>query len=235
MDKIKSEPRGLYIYPFFLIYLIFPILYITLIFFIVFQIRKNIWNSHFQNLLLMWFYISYKAYNLFSDSTPSPYGGLNPYGGISPGYVPNLSPQNYMGLGPTPPPPEYSYNILTNNPNMPGSSSQLQLWNSPSTSSSMPGTNPNQPCNIPSTVSSTVPQSENLLLDLDSRELNINSDEIDATLKTMDMGSTLLPEIENLSFSDPSNQDQNMTDSLTTLANNTLDSICQLNNMYPPQ
>lgn len=90
--------------------------------------------------------------------------------------------------------------------------------------------------NITSAIAHAMPQSESLLFDLDNR-VNINSDELDATLKTMDVDSTQLPEIGNLSFSDvPPNQDQNnMTDSLTRLANSTLDSICQLNNMYPPQ
>ncbi|KAJ8913954.1 hypothetical protein NQ315_015192 [Exocentrus adspersus] len=172
------------------------------------------------------------------DSTPSPYGGMNAYGGISPGYVPNLSPQNYVSLGSTPPPPEHQY--IANNPNMPGSSSQPQMWNILSASTSMPGTNPQNPVwNITSLSSNVVPQTENnMLLDLDSRELNnINSDEIDATLQTMGVESTPLPEIENLSFSDvPANQEHNnMTDSLTRLANNTIDSLCQLNNMYPQQ
>ncbi|XP_018572643.1 embryonic polarity protein dorsal-like isoform X2 [Anoplophora glabripennis] len=168
------------------------------------------------------------------DSTPSPYGGLNPYGGISPGYVPNLSPQSYIAQGPTPSPPEYQYNIPTNNSNMSEGSPQ-PLWNSPSTSIGIAGALQNPVWNITSPISNAVPQSENLLFDLDNR-VNINSDELDATLKTMDVESTPLPEIENLSFSDiPPNQDQNMTDSLTRLANNTLDSICQLNNMYPPQ
>lgn len=170
------------------------------------------------------------------DSTPSPYGSLNPYGGISPGYVPNLSPQSYIGQGPTPSPPEYQYNIPTNNPNIPEGSPQPPLWNSPSSSTGMPvATLQNPVWNITSAMANPVPQSENLLFDLDNR-VNINSDELDATLKTMGVDPTPLPEIENLSFSDvPPNQDQNMTDSLTRLANNTLDSICQLNNMYPPQ
>ncbi|KAJ8963851.1 hypothetical protein NQ314_005338 [Rhamnusium bicolor] len=128
--------------------------------------------------------------------------------------------------------PEYHYNPQSNNPNMSGNSPQPQMWNNPSTSSS-----PQQPMwNIPSTsaVPNAIAPTDNFILDLDSRELNINSDEIVETLKTI--APSPLPEIGNLSFSDVApNQDHNMTDSLTRLANNTIDSLCQLNNMYPSQ
>ena len=165
------------------------------------------------------------------DSASSPYG-LNPYGGISPGYAPNLSPQYNISLGPATPLEYVQYNPPSNNPNLPGNSPQHHMWNNSSAS-----TSPQLPMwNIPttSTVPNSIAPSNNTLLDLDSQELNINSDEIVETLKTID--PTPLPEIENLSFSDVvPNQDHNMTDSLTRLANNTIDSLCQLNNMYPSQ
>ncbi|KAJ8976236.1 hypothetical protein NQ317_009733 [Molorchus minor] len=161
------------------------------------------------------------------DSTPSPYGGLTPgYSGVSPGYVPILSPQQYniTSLRPTPS-PDYQYAPQLGNLTITGDSPQPHMWHSPLTSS-LPGTSSQPPLwNIPPTpgLHSMPPQTENLLLDLDSRELNINSDEIAETLKTID--PMPLPEIENLSFSDVVPQDVNMTDSLTRLANNTIDNL----------
>lgn len=75
----------------------------------------------------------------------------------------------------------------------------------------------------------------NSLLDLDNQQdelVNLNS----GTLNLLDANNLTDNLSVNLSLSDfnipPQREENNMTDSLTRLANNTIDSICQLNKMY---
>lgn len=72
------------------------------------------------------------------------------------------------------------------------------------------------------------------LLDLDSqqlRQINLNSGEL-ATLNMFDTNNLSENLSNNLSLMDAPRNDQNMTDSLTRLANTTIENICNLNEMY---
>ncbi|KAF5308883.1 hypothetical protein FQR65_LT00583 [Abscondita terminalis] len=169
------------------------------------------------------------------DTTPSPYGG-QVYGGFSPMYVANstLSPQQYRvpgdALGHTPPPVEIQCS-LSYNP-LPSISNMLpQNWNIMSESQNNLSTNAMN-IDAPSGLSS--------LLDLDSqqmelKQINLNSGEL-ATLNMFDTHNLSENLSHNLSLTDVklTRQEPNMTDSFTQLANNVINSICQLNDMTKP-
>lgn len=163
---------------------------------------------------------------------------------------PALSPQHQYRLpvdtlGPTPPPPElqcnipYSISLNTtslNLPVLPSINNMLpQNWN-------MQGNHVQLQNDLgaSSAMNIDTPSGLSSLLDLDSQQLelkqiNLNSGEL-ANLNLFDTNNLSEHLSTNLSLTDitMSRQDNSMTDSLTRLANNTIDSICQLNDMYKP-
>lgn len=176
------------------------------------------------------------------DTAPSPYDGQM-HGGISPMYTPNmaaLSPQGqYHPLGHTPPPPDLQGRNMYN-PNaglnvLPSINEVLPRWEIPNVTNVIEAQNDLGACGS-SAMNIDTPNNISNLLDLDSQELkqiNLNSGEL-STFDASILSETLC---NNLSFTDigmPRQENQNMTDSLTRLANNTIDSIYQLNNMYRP-
>lgn len=123
----------------------------------------------------MFLWLIFHSYiNSYFSDFPCFYEDFHSFGAVSPGYVPNLPQQNYIGLEPT----VDNSNVL--GPSTSTSNSQSPVWNIP----------PN---------TSIAPESDNLLQGFDSR---LNSDEVDATLKIMVEDSTPLPDIKSLSLSD---------------------------------
>ncbi|KAJ8940434.1 hypothetical protein NQ318_007133 [Aromia moschata] len=147
---------------------------------------------------------------------------------------PNLSPHQY-NIGATPSPEYNPMYIPQGNPTLPGGSPQPPSWLSPSAVSSVSGSSPQPPTwNIPLDFghAGARPVGERPVGPRQSDEHKLRRNCGDAE----DDRPHPLPEIGNLSFSDVApNLDHNMTDSLTRLANNTIDSLCQLNSMYPSQ
>ncbi|KAF2880990.1 hypothetical protein ILUMI_25206 [Ignelater luminosus] len=181
------------------------------------------------------------------DTTPSPYDGQI-HGGISPMYTPNmtaLSPQGQYHvrvdpLGHTPPPPDLQGRNIYN-PNaglnvLPSINEVLPRWEIPNVTNVVNVIDAQNDLGVcgPTAMNIDTPNNISNLLDLDSQELkqiNLNSGEL-PTFDANILSETLC---NNLSFSDIGMpRQENMTDSLTRLANNTIDSIYQLNNMYRP-
>ncbi|RZB54393.1 dorsal, partial [Asbolus verrucosus] len=169
------------------------------------------------------------------DKAPSPYGGqmyetLSPAQNVSPHYVGATSPQG-----------ETLFNQTTNllppidilNWNMPSTSvgnvlNIQQDWNVvPATNDLSGGVSLESASGISSLLNLDSHQMELKPIDLNSGDLNMFENNLSETFT------------QNLSLTDVNGgrHDQNMTDSLTRLANNALDNICQGNEIYrgPPQ
>lgn len=191
------------------------------------------------------------------DTSPSPY---QIYGNLSPMYPqnPSISPQNPSispqnpSVSPQPPqiletlshtiPPasEIQYNIPPNNLSSqvlpPISNIMAQNWNIPSVSTAGA---PQNDLAGPTAMNIDSATGLSSLLDMDSQQLELkqlNSGEL-ATLNTLDATINLSETFNNnLSLSDIDMQrnEQNMTDSLTRLANKTIDNLCYMNDVYKP-
>ncbi|XP_018326789.1 embryonic polarity protein dorsal isoform X3 [Agrilus planipennis] len=213
---------------------------------LVFQLQEQETNkAHFNQLLN----IPVNAVKVEPrDTSPAPYGG-QVYG--NPMYIPNASspPQQQYRLpveplGPTPPPAD----MLSYHPNAPvtlcldmvqqQSLSPMDSWNIPSCSNVQ-----QQPSNNLGASNSMnfdqQPSNSGLsnLLDLDSQQTELRQLELNSSdLKFFDTNTLSENLSNNLSLSDvlPPDNNQNMTDSLTRLTNNTIDSICQLNELCKP-
>lgn len=191
----------------------------------------------------------------FLDTTPSPYLG-QAYGGMSPAYVnpmslsPNYPAANYpvtiladplqmsplqasslqaSPLQPIPSPQTIDFNLPTNNLGTlhalpPISDLKMGNWPSMSFQNDLSGATG---MNIDSAASLS-------LLDMDTKELQeLKSGELNL-LEANNLSESLYL---NLSLSDCNNilYPDNMSDSLTRLANNTMDKIVQLNEMCKPE
>ncbi|KAF5302274.1 hypothetical protein FQA39_LY10313 [Lamprigera yunnana] len=200
---------------------------------------------------------SHQSYNMLNipveavkteprDTSPSPYGG-QVYGTLSPMYVANsaLSPQQQYrvptdSLGPTPPPID-AFNMTGAMPmnvsTLPSINHMLpQNWNIMTNSVSVA----HNDLGATSVINIDTPSGLSSLLDLDSqqmelKQINLNSGEL-ATLNMFDTHNLSENLSHNLSLSDMNviRNDVNMTDSFTQLANNVINSICQLNDMSKP-
>ncbi|XP_031339181.1 embryonic polarity protein dorsal-like isoform X2 [Photinus pyralis] len=180
------------------------------------------------------------------DNTPSPYAGQG-YGGVSPMYVTNhaVSPQPFLLPANTYVQAQAVDTITYNLPvsesytpsSLPPVGSLLPPWNTITISASVSDA---QNAFGASAMSVDPPTGLSSLLDLDSqqtelKQIDLNSGEL-ATLNAFDTHNLSENLTNNLSLTDlnPPRQDHSMTDSFTQLANNVINSICQLNDMTKP-
>ena len=173
------------------------------------------------------------------DTTPSPYCE-SLYGGVSPMYVNPVSPQQFQipaNYGQTPTSIPYNLSVTegytANSTVLPSVNILLPPWNSLGASEAQNDFGA-------SAMSVDPPTGLSSLLDLDSqqtelKQIHLNSGEL-ATLNVFDTHNLSENLTNNLSLTDLNapRQDQSMTDSFTQLANNVINSICQLNDMTKP-
>jgi c-Rel proto-oncogene protein len=160
------------------------------------------------------------------DKAPSPYGGqmfetLSPAQNVSPHYV-----------GASPPPPNFTQNVLP--------SIDMIHWNMPSTSvgnvlNIQQEWNVAAPNDLSGVVNIESVSGISSLLNLDSHQMELKPIDLNSgDLSMFDASNLSETFTQNLSLTDLNGvrQDQNMTDSLTRLANNALDNICRSNDIY---